>query len=98
MTDLDRALHATLNRVADDDVHVEQLLAGARASGVRYRRRRRIGRGVGMGVAAGAAVLAVTVSVSAGVSGSRPAGQGPAGQGPALGSKTSVAASPSSAA
>jgi len=91
MTDLDRALHATLTRVADEDVHVEQLLAGARASGVRYRRRRRIGRGVGIGVGVGAAVLAVSVSVSAGVS-------RPAGPGPAVGSEPSVAASPSSAA
>ncbi|MGW5667489.1 hypothetical protein [Micromonospora sp. NPDC003776] len=82
MTDLDRALHETLTRVADEDVHVERLLAGARTSGTRYRRRRRFG------IAAGAAGLsavavAVVLSVTAALSPSATPGTG---LGPASGS------------
>ncbi|WP_030437085.1 hypothetical protein [Actinoplanes subtropicus] len=84
MTDLDRALHSTLTRVAEEDVHVERLLAGARASGIRYRRRRRIGLGVGASVSAGAAVLALSMTVTAAVGRS-------AGPGPAPGSGSSAA-------
>ncbi|MFI5914734.1 hypothetical protein [Dactylosporangium sp. NPDC051541] len=40
MTDLDRVVADSLARAADDDVHVERLLAGARADGTRRRRRR----------------------------------------------------------
>jgi hypothetical protein len=61
MTDLDRALHDTLTRVADGDVQVERLLAGARATGVRYRRRRvGIAAVVATSVGTAALVLAMT--------------------------------------
>jgi hypothetical protein len=53
----------TLARVVEDDVHVERLLAGARASGVRYRRRRRLA------VVAGAALSAAAVGTAVAVAG-----------------------------
>ena len=63
MTDLNSALTGALRTAADeDDVHVERLLAGARRSGVRYRRRRRLAMstcGAALSVALAAGGLAV---------------------------------------
>src|SRR5689334_20256807 len=43
MNDLQDALTGALNAAAhEDEVHIERLLTGARAAGLRYRRRRRI--------------------------------------------------------
>ncbi|MFC0505311.1 hypothetical protein [Micromonospora costi] len=80
MTDLDRALHETLTRVADDDVHVDRLLAGARTAGVRYRRRRRWGLALGatgLSAGAGAVVLSLTAALSPGAGPVPEAGLGP---------------------
>ncbi|GAA3455411.1 hypothetical protein [Dactylosporangium matsuzakiense] len=63
MTDIDRVVVDSLARAADDDVHVERLLAGARADGLR-RRRRRFAVIAGS-VVAGTAAAGVAVAVAA---------------------------------
>ncbi|WP_426512047.1 hypothetical protein ACPPVO_16320 [Dactylosporangium sp. McL0621] len=57
MNDLDDMVRASLAAAADDDVHVERLLAGVRANGSRRRRRRRLIEVTGV-VAAVAVVVA----------------------------------------
>lgn len=74
MTDFDTALHDTLRRAAGEDVHVERLLAGAQATGRRYRRRRRIVAACA-GLTAGGLAVAVTMTLLPGTDreGSAPA-------------------------
>jgi hypothetical protein len=62
MSDLDDIVRTSLASVADDDVHVERLLAGARAGGIRRRRRRQFAATAG--VVAGIAVVAVVATVA----------------------------------
>src|SRR5256885_7136529 len=52
--DLNSALTDALQAAADDEVHVERLLDGARSRGLRYRRRRHL-------AALGGAVLSVAL-------------------------------------
>ncbi|MFG2044911.1 hypothetical protein [Dactylosporangium sp. NPDC048998] len=75
MTGLDRVVTETLARVADDDVHVERLLAGARAGGIRYRRRRRlaIAAGAAFSVAAVGTAVALTTALLPTTAGGMPA-------------------------
>ncbi|WP_432837417.1 hypothetical protein [Dactylosporangium sp. CA-092794] len=84
MTGLDRMVSDTLTRIADDDVHVERLLAGARAGGLRLRRRRRLAivagaalsvAAVGTGIALAAALLP---AAPGGVPAAPPVTSGPA--------------------
>jgi hypothetical protein len=65
VTDLDRMVTATLARVAEDDVHVERLLARATADGLRYRRRRRsrIAAGAALSVVAAGVGIALTATL-----------------------------------
>jgi hypothetical protein len=62
MSDLDDIVRTSLTTVADDDVHVERLLAGARAEGLRRRRRQRFASAAG--VVAGIAVVTVAATVA----------------------------------
>ncbi|MGY0004675.1 hypothetical protein [Micromonospora sp. I033] len=79
MTDLDRALHETLTRVADEDVHVDRLLDGARAAGTRYRRRRRFRLAAGAaGLSAGAVAVVLTLTAALSPSAAPGPGLGPA--------------------
>ncbi|WP_433219499.1 hypothetical protein ACQP00_15375 [Dactylosporangium sp. CS-047395] len=58
MNDLDELVRTSLAGAADDDVHVEKLLASARAGGLRRRRRRALGQA--------AAVVLTVVAVAVG--------------------------------
>ena len=60
MLELNSALRDALQAAADDEVHVERLLDGARSRGLRYRRRRHV-------TALGGAVLSVALLLGAGV-------------------------------
>ncbi|MER7004508.1 hypothetical protein ABT297_15870 [Dactylosporangium sp. NPDC000555] len=65
MTGLDRVVTEALARVADDDVHVERLLAAARAGGIRHRRRRRVAivAGTAFSVAVAGTAIALTAAL-----------------------------------
>ncbi|MFU8870994.1 hypothetical protein [Micromonospora sp. SL4-19] len=96
MTDLDRALHETLTRVADEDVHVERLLAGARTMGTRYRRRRRFGMAAGAaGLSAGAAAVVLSLTAALSPSAGRGPGSGPEPR-PSAATPTPTPSAPSS--
>jgi hypothetical protein len=62
MIDVESALADALQNTADTDVHVEQLLSGARSTGMRYRRRHRTVL-VGGAVVSAALALAVVALV-----------------------------------